>query len=82
MFKRGCYRKYENTIHLSSFGIHEFPKALDGCACYFKEKGKEEERYIYLDDFAQAAFINIGDTFEQLEIYYAMNDKGKLFHKC
>jgi hypothetical protein len=71
----------ENTLKLTSFGVNEFPDARDGCACYFKEKGKDRG-YIYADDFAQTAFIKVGDTFEQMEIYDALTKEGKMFHKC
>ncbi|AWW00235.1 hypothetical protein [Arcticibacterium luteifluviistationis] len=71
-----------NTINLSSFQESEFPKAIDGCACYYKEKGKEDEGYIYVDDFSRLAFIKIGDTFEALEIYEAHSENGVVYHKC
>lgn len=69
-----------STINLSSFQESEFPKAIDGCACYYKEKGKDG--YIYVDDFARIAFIKIGDTFESLEIYESHDENGLVHHKC
>ncbi|WP_341227529.1 hypothetical protein [uncultured Arcticibacterium sp.] len=72
----------QKTINLSTFQESEFPDAIDGCACYFKEKGKESAGYVYVDDFSRTGFIKIGDTFEELEIYEAHNENGFVKHKC
>lgn len=80
--KSSTIQEIPNTINLSSFEEEEFPAIIDGCSCYFKEKGKESEGYIYVDDFSRSAFIKIGDTFEGLEIYEAHNEDGFVKHKC
>jgi hypothetical protein len=58
---------------LDTFGLSEFPSEIDGCACYFKEKGKG---YIYVDDFSRTAFIKVNGSFETLELYDVMNAEG------
>ncbi len=61
---------------LETFGLSEFPSEIDGCACYFKERGNEEGGYIYVDDFSRTAFIKVNGSFETLELYDVMNAEG------
>jgi hypothetical protein len=72
----------ENNLALSGFQENEFPSVIDGCACYFKEKGNEAAGYIYVDDFSRIGFIKIGNNFEQLEIYDVDSRDGYVKQKC
>ncbi|MCR9063354.1 MAG: hypothetical protein NXI00_05285 [Cytophagales bacterium] len=71
----------KQTLVLDTFNIYEFPAAIDGCACYFSEKGITEA-FIFVDDFAQTAFIKVNGSFEQLEIYDALSKDGVIKQKC
>ena len=47
-----------NQINLETFG---FPDEVNGCSCYFS-KNKEDfakEKYIYIDDYGNSAFLKI-----------------------
>lgn len=47
-----------NQINLETFG---FPAEVNGCSCYFA-KNKEEfekEKYIYIDDYGNNAFLKV-----------------------
>ena len=54
------------SLKIDSFKVSEFPEAIDGCACYF---GSGENEYLYVDDYAQTAFLKVNGSFEQLELY-------------
>lgn len=49
-----------NEINL---GIFKFPAEVNGCSCYFS-KNKEDfdqEKYIYIDDYGNTAYVKIDD---------------------
>ena len=47
-----------NLINLESF---KFPAEVNGCSCYFAKTKEdfENEKYIYIDDYGNTAFIKI-----------------------
>lgn len=47
-----------NKINLETFG---FPAEVNGCSCYFaKTKNDfEEEKYVYIDDYGNSAFLKL-----------------------
>ena len=47
-----------NQINLETFG---FPAEVNGCSCYFSknEEDFQAEKYIYIDDYGNSAFLKI-----------------------
>ncbi len=47
-----------NKINLETFG---FPAEVNGCSCYFSknEEDFQAEKYIYIDDYGNSAFLKI-----------------------
>ena len=52
----------KKTFTISSFS--DFPSEIDGCSCYFSKDSLDfkNEKYIYINDFANISFIKINDT--------------------
>ncbi|WP_396188165.1 hypothetical protein [Flavobacterium sp.] len=52
----------KKTFTISSFS--DFPPEIDGCSCYFSKDSLEfkNEKYIYMNDFANISFLKINDT--------------------
>ena len=47
-----------NQINLETFG---FPAEVNGCSCYFAKNKEdfEDEKYVYIDDYGNNAFLKI-----------------------
>src|SRR5688572_21817600 len=58
----------EEELTLESFP--DFPEDIDGCSCYFSRNEKEfnEQKYIYMNDFANISFISINGSLRKLEL--------------
>lgn len=56
-----------DQIHLETFG---FPAEVSGCSCYFS-KNKEDfanEKYVYIDDYGNNAFLKIDGKMVKIEM--------------
>ena len=56
-----------DEIHLETFG---FPAEVSGCSCYFS-KNKEDfanEKYVYIDDYGNNAFLKIDGKTVKIEM--------------
>ena len=59
------------------------PKEIDGCACYFylTLNQQKEEKYIFVNDFAQFAFVSINGNIQKFKLKeHNMNSKNYLYH--
>ena len=52
-----------------------FPKDVQGCSCYFAQDKEmlKSEKFYYVDDYQQTAYVKIGDKLEKLKF---ANDKA------
>lgn len=65
-------------LKLDTFG---FPPEVEGCACYFSinKEDFENEKYIYIDDYGNNAFLSING--EKIKIPMAEGDFDPEFFK-
>ena len=51
-----------------------FPKDVQGCSCYFAQDKEmlKSEKFYYVDDYQQTAYVKVGDKIERFKI---TNDK-------
>ena len=56
-----------NELQLESFG---FPPEVSGCSCYFSatKEDFENEKFIYIDDYGNNAYIKIGGNMIKIEM--------------
>lgn len=61
-------KKLSVDFSLDSFS--NIPEEIDGCACYFYLSAQDEkmEKYIFISDFANTAFISIKKRVEKFEL--------------
>ncbi|WP_055150049.1 hypothetical protein [Jiulongibacter sediminis] len=71
----------EKKLPLESFTVEEFPKEINGCACYYWLPD-QSEKFIYVDDYARTAFVKIKGHFEEMEIYDVYADGDVIQQKC
>lgn len=56
-----------NQINLETFG---FPAEVNGCSCYFAKNKNDfdQEKYIYIDDYGNSAFLKIDGKMVKIEM--------------
>ena len=56
-----------DQIHLETFG---FPAEVNGCSCYFSKNKEdfEKEKYVYIDDYGNNAFLKIDGKTVKIEM--------------
>ncbi len=56
-----------NQINLETFG---FPAEVNGCSCYFAKTKEdfEQEKYVYIDDYGNNAFLKIDGKTVKIEM--------------
>lgn len=77
-----------NTRGLSSYPITDFtldtfnnvPDEVDGCACYFylSQQDESNEKYIFINDYANLGFVSINGKLEEFELI-SHNKKGRTY---
>lgn len=61
-------KKLSFDFSLDTFS--NIPEEIDGCACYFYLSSQDEkrEKFIFISDFANSAFISINKRIEKFEL--------------
>ena len=56
-----------NTLTLDTFG---FPAEVNGCSCYFSASKEDfdKEKYIYIDDYGNNAYVKTGGKLLKIEM--------------
>lgn len=66
----------ETKITVGTFS--EFPPEIDGCSCYFSQSEADfkAKKYIYVDNYENAAFVNINGTMVKVTRPDAKSEKS------
>lgn len=64
-----------NTLTLETFG---FPAEVNGCSCYFSASKEDfdKEKYIYIDDYGNNAYVKTGGKLLKIEMKEGDFDPG------
>jgi hypothetical protein len=70
--------KRENPMSINLSTFTDLPKEIEGCACYFYlAKGDEKkERYIFVNDFAETAYISISGKLTRFNLISHSEDNN------
>mgnify|MGYP003577264278 CR=1 FL=1 len=60
----------------------DLPKEIDGCGCYFylSKNDEKEAKYIFVNDFADAAFVSINKKLEKFKLKEHKDDSNTYFY--